>query len=338
MPAHRFHHPDPFALECGAVLPGFELAYQTGGQLCANRDNVVWICHALTGSPEVPQWWPHLFDAGGVLGPESHFWICANMLGSCYGSTYALSVNPATGQPWYHAFPLLTNRDIVRAFDLLRQHLELPQIKVLIGGSMGGQQALEWAIQRPEVFRHLVPLATNAQHSPWGIAFNEAQRMAIAADATWTEAQARAGMQGLKAARAMGMISYRSYQTFARTQQDPPEVGLSDFRAASYQQYQGEKLSQRFDAFAYWTLSRAMDSHHLGRKRDSIEAALQKISARSLVIGVTSDLLFPLHEQELLARHIPDATLLPIDSIYGHDGFLVETQAIEQGIAAWLEQ
>lgn len=336
MAAHRFHHSAPFPLECGAVLPGFELVYHTGGQLAANRDNVVWVCHALTGSPDVPQWWPHLFDEGGVFGPESHFWICANMLGSCYGSTYALSVKPETGKPWFHEFPLLTNRDIVRAFDLLRRHLELPQIEVLIGGSMGGQQALEWAVQRPEVFRQLIPIATNAQHSPWGIAFNEAQRMAIAADPTWPQNHPKAGIQGLKAARAIGMISYRSYETFARTQQDSPVAGLSDFRAASYQRYQGEKLSQRFDAFAYWTLSRAMDNHHLGRGRDGIEATLQQVQARSLVIGVTSDLLFPLHEQEYLAQHLPDATLLPIDSIYGHDGFLVETQAIGQGIAQWL--
>ena len=336
MPQHHFVHPDPFPLACGAVLPGFTLAYETGGTLSPQRDNVVWVCHALTGSPSVPQWWPRLFEAGGVFAPDRHFWICANMLGSCYGSTYALSPHPETGQPWYHDFPPLTNRDIVRAFDLLRQHLGFQQIHMLMGGSMGGQQALEWAYLRPEVFERLVPIATNARHSPWGIAFNETQRMAIAADATWAERHPKAGQQGLQAARAVGMLSYRAYQTFAHTQPDPDDAPLNQYRAASYQRYQGHKLTLRFDAFAYWTLSLAMDSHHLGRDRGGVAAALARLQARTLVIGVASDLLFPVAEQELLARHIPGAELAVIDSIYGHDGFLVETEALGQTLQGWM--
>jgi homoserine O-acetyltransferase len=337
MPAHHFHYPHPFALECGTVLPGFDLAYETGGQLSPTRDNVVWVCHALTGSPSVPSWWPRLFDPGGVFDPGEYCWICANMLGSCYGSTYALSAEPITGSPWYHGFPALSNRDMVRAFDLLRQHLALPSIEVLIGASMGGQQVLEWACEQPTVFEYLIPIATNAQHSPWGIAFNEAQRMAIMADPSWAMNDAQAGLKGLQAARAIGMISYRSYQTFAQTQAETDASKLDDYRAASYQRYQGEKLSQRFDAFAYWTLSKAMDSHHLGRGRGSLTQALGRIQARTLVIGVTSDLLFPFQEQQLLAQHIGGASLLAIDSIYGHDGFLVEVDVLDEQIAEWLQ-
>lgn len=338
MPARRFVYPHPFPLESGEVLPGFELAYQTGGNLAATHSNLIWVCHALTGNAAVPTWWPHLFEKGGVFGPEQHAWICANMLGSCYGSTYALSTNPDTNQPWYHTFPLLTNRDIVRAFDLLREHLGIKRVHTLIGGSMGGQQALEWAYLRPDVFERLIPLATNAQHSPWGIAFNETQRMAIMADATWQTDHPNAGTEGLKAARAIGMLSYRAYETFAQTQADPSAEQLDEYRAASYQRYQGEKLTRRFDAFAYWTLSKAMDNHHLARGRGSMEEALAQIRARTLVISIGSDILFPPAEQALIAQHIPGASLLTVDSHYGHDGFLVETKTIDAAIRTWDER
>lgn len=319
-----FHHHHNFKLESGSLLPGFQLKYTTLGQLNRERNNVVWVCHALTGSSDFTDWWQGLFETGSPFDPRDYFIICANTLGGCYGSTGPLSINPNTGKNYFHDFPLLTHKDIVRSFDLLRQHLGIEKIHTLMGGSLGGQQVLEWAIQQPDVFRHIIPVACNAQHSPWGIAFNEAQRMAIAADPTWKENEVRAGSNGLKAARAIGMISYRAYETYAETQAEKTNDKLDDFRAASYQQYQGQKLANRFNAFTYWILSKAMDSHNVGRGRESVEAALKSIRAKALVVGIENDILYPLSEQQFLAAKIPNAHLEVIESLHGHDGFLVE--------------
>lgn len=338
MATHLFHYTGNFELENGDTLPGFTLAYQTVGQPTGDPARIVWVCHALTANADVAEWWPGMVGPGRVFDPAQHYLICANMLGSCYGSTHALSLHPRTGEPWYHDFPLLTNRDIVRAFDLLRQHLGLSRIGTLIGGSLGGQQALEWAIMQPEVFTHLIPIATNARHSAWGIAFNEAQRLAIQADPTWAEPRPDAGQAGLRAARAVALLSYRGYMAFVQTQTDPVDDRLQGFRATTYQQYQGDKLVRRFNAFTYWTLSQAMDSHHLGRGRGSIPAALARIQARSLVIGVDTDGLFPVGEQHLLARYIPRATYHEIQAPSGHDGFLIETGQLSAAIRAfWAE-
>ena len=321
---HTFHYTEKFELEAGGSLPGFQLRYSTLGKLNADRSNVVWVCHALTGSSDFTSWWGDLFSENGPFDPRKYFIICANMPGGCYGSTGPLSVNPQTGKPFYHTFPVITNRDVTRAFDLLRQELRFLKIHTLIGGSLGGQQVVEWAILQPEAFQNIIPIACNAAHSPWGIAFNEAQRLAIQADPTWKESEPRAGLEGLKAARAIGMISYRQYETFQLTQAEKTNDKLDGFRAATYQQYQGDKLANRFNAFTYWTLSKMMDSHNVGRQRESIAAALKKIKANTLIIGIESDLLFPLKEQTYLAEQIPLAELEVIQSNYGHDGFLVE--------------
>jgi len=261
------------------------------------------------------------------------------MLGSCYGSTYALSTHPEAGVPYYHQFPLLTNRDIVQAFDLLRESLGISRIQMALGGSLGGQQLLEWAVWKPAVFEKIVPIATNAHHSPWGIAFNEAQRMAIAADSTWKQDSPEAGLQGMRAARAVALLSYRSYQTYGLTQEDPhPKEGLLEgFRATTYQQYQGDKLVKRFDAFAYWTLSKAMDAHDVGRDRGSREAALHRIQSQVMCIAIDSDILFPPNEQKYLVDHIAAAYYHEIPSRYGHDGFLIETEALNQVLIPFLQ-
>ncbi|MBS1951635.1 MAG: Homoserine O-acetyltransferase [Cytophagales bacterium] len=321
---HLFHFDNEFLLEAGGRLSGFQLKYTTLGQLNHDRSNVVWVVHALTGNSDVTEWWRDLFVEGSPFDPRHHFIICANTLGGCYGSTGPLSINPDTGKNYFHSFPLLTNRDMVAAFDLLRQHLGIDKIHTLIGPSLGGQQALEWAIQKPETFEHLVLIATNAVHSPWGIAFNEAQRMAISADATWKENDARAGLEGMKAARAIGMISYRAYDGFEKTQLEKTNDTLDNFRAATYQRYQGQKLAGRFNAFTYWLLSKAMDSHNVGRGRESVNDTLKQVRAKTLVVGIETDFLFPVSEQKFLAEQIPNATLKIISSDFGHDGFLVE--------------
>jgi len=327
---HIFHYHQTFELESGKSLPGFQLRYTTLGRLNASRSNIVWVCHALTGNSDVTSWWSTLFAEDSPFNPNDHFIICVNMLGGCYGSTGPLSIHPQTGKPFFHNFPTLTNRDVVKAFDLLREHLGFEKVHTLIGASLGGQQVLEWSISKPEVFEHIIVIATNAFHSPWGIAFNEAQRLAIEADPTWKENDERAGLNGMKAARAIGMLSYRHYTGFAQSQSERSSDVTEDFRAATYQRYQGEKLAKRFNAFTYWLLSKMMDSHNVGRGKESVEEALRSIRAKALVISIDTDILFPPEEQEFLANHIPDASLKTLSSAYGHDGFLVEFETFKE--------
>lgn len=326
----------PFPLESGALLPELEIAYHTYGTINEAGDNVIWVCHALTANSDVADWWPGLFGSGKLIDPKDYFIVCANMLGSCYGSTNPLSINPETKEPYRDAFPLITIRDMVNAHELLRAHLKINQIQLLIGGSMGGQQALEWAVIESGLIKRLCVLATNALHSPWGIAFNEAQRMALLADPTLYQDVPEAGKKGLEAARAIAMLSYRNYRTYQHTQSEEILDKIEDFKASSYQRYQGLKLHKRFNALSYLTLSKAMDSHNLGRERGSVEAALEQIETPTLVIGIQSDVLFPIEEQHFLAKHIPKASFEWIDSMYGHDGFLIEFEAITKLVAPFL--
>jgi homoserine O-acetyltransferase/O-succinyltransferase len=200
---------------------------------------------------------------------------------------------------------------------------------------LGGQQVLEWALLIPDKIDYLIPIATNLKHSPFGIAFNEAQRMAIQADPTFYDKQKNGGETGLKAARAIGMLSYRTYTGYQLTQSEEDHARFDDFKASSYQRYQGEKLADRFNAYSYWYLSKAMDSHNVFRGR--IENPFENLRIPALVIGIDSDLLFPISEQEELCRHIPGAALLCLHSDFGHDGFLVETEFLAKQITQFLK-
>lgn len=330
MEEHLFKYDHTFTLESGATLPRFQLQYCTAGKLNKAKDNVIWICHALTANAEADDWWEGMIGQGKLFDPDKHFIICANMLGSCYGSTGPLDTNPETKDLYYLDFPRFTIRDIVDTLDLLRRHLGIEEIHTLIGGSMGGMQGMEWAITNPSLVHNLVLMATNAKHSPWGIAFNETQRMAIQADPTWKDHKPNAGINGLKAARAAALLSYRNYETFWNTQSDTDIEKTDFYKAQSYQQYQGEKLIKRFNCHAYWLLSKAMDSHQVGRGRGGIDKALACIRANTIAIGIRSDLLFPVSEQKTLAEKIQGATYSEIDSFYGHDGFLIETKALTE--------
>lgn len=327
-----FIYSEKFELESGEYLPGFRLRFTTYGRLNEARDNVIWICHALTANANFMDWWNGLFGKDKLYDPEKYYIICANMPGSCYGSTGPLSINPESGQPFYHDFPQLTNRDMVRTFDLLRQYLDITRIHTVIGGSLGGQHALEWAIMQADKIQHLIQLCSNAQHSAWGIAFNESQRMAIENDPSWKENHPEAGLQGMRTARGIALLSYRHYRTYQKTQAETTSDKLDTYRASSYQQYQGDKLARRFNAYSYWILSKAMDSHNVGRDRGTVIHALEKIRAHALFLGVSTDLLFPVNEQEFLARHVAGAQLSVVDSDYGHDGFLIEVDALSNEI------
>ena len=316
-------------LESGRKLNELTIAYTSIGKLNEAKDNVIWITHALTANANPEEWWNGLVGKGKFFNPEKHFIICANVLGSCYGSTGPLSTNKDTGNPYYHDFPKITIRDIVKSLDLLRLHLEIDKINTLIGGSLGGQQALEWSIQKPELIENLFLIATNAQHSAWGKAFNESQRLAIKADRTWYSYSDDAGLKGLKAARTIALLSYRNYETYSLTQLDKDEL-IDNYSAASYQNYQGEKLVNRFNAFSYWHLSKAMDSHNVARGRESIANALSLVKAKTLVIAISSDILFPPSESKTLVKGIPNSQLSIINSKYGHDGFLIETEQLKK--------
>lgn len=326
-----------FTLECGAILPELSIAYTTHGTLNEARNNVVWICHALTANADPLDWWEGLVGKGYLIDPERYFIVCANVLGSCYGTTGPTALAPGTQRAYGREWPLVTIRDMARAHDLLRHYLQIEHISLCIGGSLGGQQVLEWALLAPTRFEKLCVLATNARHSAWGIAFNETQRMALLADPTLYSASAEAGKKGLEAARAIAMLSYRHYDAYALTQSDPDESKLDNFRVSGYQRYQGFKLWRRFNPLAYLSLSRSMDSHNLGRNRGGVIAALSGITQPTLVIGIQSDVLFPVEEQAFLARYIPTAQLEVIHSGLGHDGFLVETPIISQKLETFLQ-
>lgn len=332
-----FHYPHSIALESGGTLPALTIAYTTYGTLNAEKSNVVWVCHALTANSDAADWWKGVVGPKHVIDPEKYFIVCANILGSCYGSSGPLSINPANGQPYYHSFPLITIRDMVQAHILLRQHLGIEKIFLLMGGSMGGYQAMEWCVIEKEVISNLFLLATSPTESAWGIATHTAQRLAIEADCTWQNPSPQAGAKGLKAARAMGMLTYRNYGIMVQQQTDGDTEKLDHYKASSYIQYQGDKLVQRFNAYSYWLLTKSMDSHHLARGRGgNLIPILQSMLQRTLIVGISSDILCPLVEQQFLARYMPHSQLIAIDSSYGHDGFMVESTLISQQLASWL--
>lgn len=335
-----FHYEHPFELESGTVLPSLTIAYHTFGEMNSRRDNIVWVCHALTANSDVAEWWQHTVEEGKFLDPARHFTICANFLGSCYGTTGPLSINPETGEPYYDSFPLITVRDMVRCHRLLAEHLGIKRVKLLIGSSIGGYQCCEWIIQQPDFAENLVLIATLSHVTPWAIAFNESQRMAIESDAEFGQHRPDAAMKGLAAARSIALLSYRGQQAYDKTQADPDaRTKLIGLRATTYQRYQGEKLCRRFNVYSYYTLTRAIDSHNIARGREASEnELLASIRARTAVIAISTDLLFPKEQICEMARHIPGARYHLIDSDFGHDGFLIEHQKLNTIILDLLER
>lgn len=333
-----FHSIEPLQLESGEVLMNFELAYTTYGQLNAEKSNVIWVVHALTGDSNAAEWWNGLIGEDKFFDPANHFIICANLLGSCYGSTNPFSENPKTGSTYYYDFPQLTTRDLAISLERLRLHLKIEKIHTLIGGSLGGQVALEWALTLGQKLENAVILASTVKTSPWVIGFNETQRMAIESDCSWGECHESAGAKGLETARAIAMLTYRHPDDLLIKQSEKEEK-LDGFRAASYLRYQGNKLAKRFNALSYWTLSKAMDSHDLGRGRDGVEAALEKIEAKVLAIGVNSDLLFLPSESQFISQKVKRGTYKEINSTAGHDAFLIEFEQLSHFLKSfYLEQ
>ena len=332
-----FTYSEPFNLENGAILPQINIAYHTYGKLNSDKSNVIWVCHALTANSDAEAWWPGVIGEKGFVDPSKYFIVCANIVGSCYGSTGPLTTDPFTNKPYFSTFPMVTIRDMVNAHILLRKHLGIDKIHLLMGGSMGGYQVLEWSAVENDLIQNLFLVGTSATESAWGIAVHTSQRLAIEADATWNSNTPDGGQRGLKAARAIGVITYRNYGILVDKQTDPDPEKLDNYKASSYINYQGNKLVSRFNAYSYWLLTKSMDSHHLGRGRGGRpEKVLQEFKQKTLIIGITTDILCPLHEQEFLAEHISNSTLIKIDSPYGHDGFITEATKISKALKDWL--
>jgi homoserine O-acetyltransferase len=318
----------PFTTETGEVLPELEIAYNTYGTLNRSGDNVIWICHALTANSDVEAWWPGMVGEGLLFDPVKYFVVCANVLGSCYGTTGPASINPATGRPWLREFPLVTVRDLINVHEILRNHLGIKKIHTIIGASIGGYQALEYSIMYPDLIERLIVLASGARQTPWALAFSESMRLAMEADQTFKNGNPEGGKKGLKAARSIALISYRTVAAYNHTQKEDNDEKLSSFRAATYQAYQGDKLVKRFNPYSYWCLTNLSDTHNIGRNRGGVLNALKRIKADVLCVGIKSDILFPTDEQKLIASNTEKAEYVEIDSFYGHDGFLIETQLV----------
>ena len=336
---HLFTYDRPFEFEGGGTVENLQVAYHTSP--CEYKgQKVIWICHALTANSDPEEWWESLVGPGKLFDTEKYFVVCGNMLGSCYGSSGPSSINPKSGKPYFLDFPKVTVRDIVRSLDLVREHIGIERIDLLIGASIGGFQALEYSIMFPEVVRNAVYMATLARVTPWLTAFEESQRMAIEADRSFRECKSLdGGKEGLKCARSIALISYRSEDGYNRKQYEESDDTMFADRAASYQRYQGLKLSDRFDAYSYWYLSYSVDSENIGRGRGGVKNALGMIKAEATVISIDSDLIFPAYEMKEMAENMPACrSYHEITSHYGHDGFLLENDQITEIVRPLLEK
>ncbi len=352
--AHRGQHfAEPFALDCGQVLPGIDVAFCTYGALNAARSNAVLVCHALTADQYVADrhpltgragWWDPVVGPGKPIDTDRFFVICANVLGSCMGSTGPRAIDPASGEPWSTDFPPVTIRDMVRAQKRLVDHLGVARLFAVVGGSMGGMQALEWAATFPDSVFACVPIATAPFHSAQNIAFHEVGRQAIFADPDYLDGRYwkadRVPARGLAVARMAAHITYLSEQAltrkFGRRLQAGPDKAKEAlslfgdmFEVESYLRHQGSTFVHRFDANSYLTITRAMDYFDLAAEHGGdLAAAFRGTRTRFCVVSFTSDWLFPTAQSRAIARALNRAaanvSFVEIATDKGHDAFLLD--------------
>jgi homoserine O-acetyltransferase/O-succinyltransferase len=367
---YTYVHPTPMTLENGQVLEEAQLRYQTYGELNEARDNVLVICHALTGNASLHSWWGDLLGPGKAFDTNRYLVVCSNILGSCYGSTGPSSINPSTGQPYGKEFPDISVKDTVRLqLYMLVNALKVQSIQSVIGGSFGGMQAMEFAVQagnsasspfagdcffmendtQTPLLRTVIPIACGAAHTAWQIAISETQRQAIYADHKW-QTNGLEATQGLAVARQIGMVSYRtakgycqkfgrSMQTAKNNNKEAQYGSAANWKVKSYLEYQGEKFLSRFDPITYVKMTEQMDSHDVARGRgDSLASVLSHVKIPALVLGIDSDLLYPLEEQQELAEHLTNSELHVIHSDDGHDGFLLEQEQVANHITTFLSK
>lgn len=328
-----------FELESGEVLPDARIAYRSWGRLSPTGTNAVVVCHALTGSTDVDLWWSGLLGSGRALNPDRDFIICCNVLGSCYGSSGPASEKPGADGRWGADFPAITVADVVRAHRRVLDALGVRGIRLVVGGSLGGMQALEWALQDGRVAAAAV-VAAPARHSAWSIAQSEAQRTAIAADPNWRGGNydpTSPPTAGLAAARMMAMCSYRTPRSlgdrFGRRRTDEGAFEIEDWL-----RYHGGALADRFDAASYVQLTRTMDSHDAGRGRGGIARALGSLEIPVLAVAIDSDGLYPKDEQMEIAEAAPLGEFAVIHSPHGHDAFLIEAADLDHQLRSFRDR
>jgi homoserine O-acetyltransferase len=338
---------DSISLDGGATLAPVEVAYETYGELNAQKSNAILILHAFSGdahaagvSPESgkPGWWDNMIGPGKAFDTNKYFVVCSNILGGCRGTTGPASINPATGCAYAMSFPVITIRDMVRLQKMLIDHLGIARLLSLSGGSMGGMQALEWAVSYPESVVSTIPIATTARHSAQQIAFNEVGRQAIIADPDWSDGNYYTGKppaRGLAVARMVGHITYMSddsmREKFGRRLRGKNSFGFDfdvDFEVESYLRYRGHEFVSRFDANSYLYITKAMDYFDLSSGNGSMAAAFERTKARFLVISFSSDWLYPSYQSQEIVRALRsrnvDVAYCELPSNYGHDAFLVD--------------
>ena len=356
--------PHEMILENGSKLGPVTIAYETYGSLTPARDNVVLIAHALSGDAHVagyyreedpkPGWWDIMVGPGKGIDTDKYYVVCSNILGSCMGSTGPSSLNPKTQKPYGLEFPVITIGDMVRAQRALMDHLGIQKILSVIGGSIGGLQVLEWAVQYPDIVFSAVPLATTARHSALAIAFNEVARQAIMADPHWNRGDYYDGKKpdlGLAVARMIGHITYLSDDSmrkkFGRRLQDRSDFSFNfdaDFQVESYLRYQGKKFVERFDANSFLYITKAADYFDIARQHDSgsIVRAFSKARARFLVVSFTSDWLYPTYQSRSLVQAMKknglDVSFCEIAAEWGHDAFLLPSDTLTNLIRGFLER
>jgi len=335
--AELFNERTPLLLESGAQLAPVHVAYESYGRLNDDGTNAILICHALTANAhaagkhsaieKTSGWWDPLIGPGRAFDTDRYFVVCPNILGSCYGTTGPASLNPITGELYRLEFPQFTVRDIVTVQKKLLDFLGVRQLVTISGSSLGGMQVLEWPLMYPEFCKSIVPISTAARQTTLCIALNTAARTAIINDSDWNHGDyERQPANGLALARMIGMISYRSGAEFEQ------RFGNDQYQIESYLRYQGEKLVSRFDANTYLYLTRAMDSHDINRGRNS------KIHCAVCCIGFSSDARYPISDQQELVNQIPNAELHILDTIHGHDSFLIEFEAMSSVIQDFMER
>lgn len=332
--------PEPLQLQNGERLHDLQIAYRTWGDIRNAENHTILICHALTGSADVDSWWPKIIGKGQAFDPDHDFIICSNILGSCYGTTGPLSEKPGSDERYRADFPRITIKDMIELQRILLDALGITRVELVVGPSLGGMQALEWAASYPERIGSIVPIGVGGRHSAWCIGISEAQRAAIAADPNWRggyyDEDARPA-DGLAAARMMAVCTYRSWLSF-ETRFGREKRSDDQYQVQSYLRHQGETINERFDANTYVTLTHAMHTHDLALGRGPYPDILKSIKQPALVVSVSSDALYPPQEQELLARELPNAEYETLSSEHGHDGFLIETEALGRLITRFRRQ
>jgi homoserine O-acetyltransferase/O-succinyltransferase len=340
-----FALPAEFPLDAGGILHRATLRYALYGQVNAARDNVVLVCHALSGSAEVAEWWPTIFASQGLVDPERDAVLGINILGSCYGSTGPSSIDPTTGRRYGSRFPLVGIRDIVRAESLLLDDLQIPRLRLAIGASIGGMQAIEWAIQVPARISRAIAIAA-APLGAMGLGLNHLQRQAILLDPNYKDgdySRDAPPRQGLAIARALAVCTYKSNELFDeryarkpdRSGEDPWDndgVSGGRFDISGYLDHQGEKFNSRFDANSYLVITRMMDLFDPARDYGSESAAYNRIKAEVMLVGISSDWLFPAADVFALSARMKAAGVRceyrELVSNHGHDAFLAEPQSL----------